>query len=778
MAQKTIFFAYEDGHQDNKDAIGRATLDYNKHQKAYKVKKWEDLRVSGSVIATKVFDQIRQCSKFACDLTYLNHNVLFELGYAIAQKKILKIFLNPSIKDAEKNYSEIKILKTIGYAKFLNAKDISKEFQKSKVEEEALLIEKIIPGYEKVELERDIFLINIKNKNQAAIDIEDFLNIMEKDCITNNEDEIPYQPLAWYLNAILKSKIVILHMVGTEKKDYKATNAEYSLYAGLAYGLGKEVLMIAPEPFKAPIDYSDILIEYSSADDCINKVEAWLENRSKKEQNPLVQNRSESKHDEADVRELNLLKLGIGDGVAERENFDGSNTFVEIEAYIKATQRQKAVVVGRKGTGKSEMFLRIQENLKSDKNNYNIVIKPDSDELLSNVELSNLYDTPRSKKAFLMTVWQYVIFSKIFKQIFENSENLGLTEKECVAINNYHEENEEIFSLNFYGMILYIAGKYADQNIVQDPSLLDKIKRRINPMIVIINNYFEKRKYQKITILADNLDKGWEATSDLDIQSLMLISLMDYVDTLNSQYKNKVSIYSIIFLRKDIYQYILRNVREPDKMVIDVIEIQWDSFPVLLKNVIDKRMLSVLGMDSNVEKIWKDYFNVSGTDHPFEKIRSQIVNRPRDAIYFISKLFESAANNNQLKVIDKDFAYALDAYSKYLHSNLIAELKAEFPMIEDILMALQRVYTGLLSQFIFIPIDNFYKIVQTILNKDETGKFINTLMENNYLVAIIKKHNRVITAYSDLLLAEEEKTFKFFRKNKILLNMRLIPFAE
>jgi hypothetical protein len=482
MAQKIIFFAYEDGRQDNKDAISRAALDYNKHQKKYKVKKWEDLRVSGNIIATKIFDQIKQCAKFACDITYLNHNVLFELGYAIAQKKILKIFLNPSINDAEKNYSNIKILKTIGYAKFLNAKDISKEFQKSTVEEEALLIEKIIPGYEKIELERDVFLINIKNKNQAAIDIEDFLSILEKDCITNNEDEISYQPLAWYLNAILKSKIVILHMVGTDKKDYKATNAEYSLYAGLAYGLGKEVLMIAPSPFKAPIDYADILIEYSSAVDCINKVDAWLSNRFKKEQNLIpVQNISESKPDESDVKELNLLKLGIGDGVAERENLDGSNTFVEIEAYIKAVQRQKALVVGRKGTGKSEMFLRMQEDLKNDRNNYNIVIKPDSDELLSNVELSNLYDSPRSKKALLMTVWQYVIFSKIFKQIFENSKNLGLTEKECETINSYHEENKELFSLNFYGMTLYIADKYADQNIIRDPSLLDKIKKKTIP---------------------------------------------------------------------------------------------------------------------------------------------------------------------------------------------------------------------------------------------------------------------------------------------------------
>ena len=177
MAQKTIFFAYGDGNQDNKDAISRAARDYNKHQKNYKIKKWEDLRVSGKIICTEIFEQIKKCDKFACDLTYLNHNVLFELGYAISQKKILKIFLNPSIENAEKKYSDLKILKNIGYAKFLNSKEIVREFQSSTINDKTLLIEKIIPDYEKIESEYDIFLINIKNKSQAAMDLEEYLDI-------------------------------------------------------------------------------------------------------------------------------------------------------------------------------------------------------------------------------------------------------------------------------------------------------------------------------------------------------------------------------------------------------------------------------------------------------------------------------------------------------------------------------------------------------------------------------------------------------------------------
>jgi hypothetical protein len=194
--------------------------------------------------------------------------------------------------------------------------------------------------------------------------------------------------------------------------------------------------------------------------------------------------------------------------------------------------------------------------------------------------------------------------------------------------------------------------------------------------------------------------------------------------------------------------------------------------------VIDKRILSVLEKNQDIDQIWKEYFKLKKSSSPFEIILKQIVKRPRDAIYFITRLFESAVNNNRISVTDMDLNYALDEYTKFLYNNLIAELKAEFPMIGNILKELQKIYTGLLNQFTLIPIDSFYKIIQIVLSKDETGKLIQVLMENNYLVAIIKTKNQAITNYEDLIVAANEKRFKIFKKNKILLNMRLIPFTE
>jgi hypothetical protein len=779
MSQKIIFFAYEDGHLDNKDAIRKGSEQYNQHQKTYKIRRWEDLRVSGNIIGEKIFEQIRNCDIFACDLTYLNHNVLFELGYAIARNKTLKIFLNPNVLDAKNNYSNLSILKNIGYASFSNSKDILKEFQIKYSGNSNILLQNIIPDYKNILIKNKIFLINTKNKNQAALDIEVYLNSLSEKYISNYEDEIAYQTLVWYLNSILESKIILLHMVGTDKIDYQITNAEYSLYAGLALGLDKKLLIIAPDPFHAPIDYTDILINYNSSDDCIKKIETWLKSKleeilqSNMKSNEITEKIAENK-------ELNLLKLGIGYGVAEKDEVNNSDVFVAIDAYNEALNRNKIIIIGRKGSGKTEIFLRLQENLVSDKNNYNIVIKPDSDEMLSNVELSNLYTNERSKKAFLNTVWQYVILSKIFLQIVKNLNEIDIAEKDEIEAIKFYTDYKDMLELNFYGMILYISNKFYSQNITKDILLLDKIKKLILPMQDTIQIYFNKKKYQKITILADNLDSGWDAKSNLDLQSQMILCLVEYIDHINNKFTVDfdTKIHSVIFLRQDIYRFILRNSREPDKMAIDTFEINWNKFPFLLKDVINKRIQKVLETNRNADNIWAEYFKIKNTTNPLDTIFSYIVKRPRDAIYFISKLFESAVNNNKTIIDDADMNYAIEAYNKFLYNNLIAELKAEFPAIENILKELQKNYSSLSNQFTLIPIDSFYKLVQLHLNKTDADKLLKTMMENNYIVGVIKRSNNIIYNYDALIAKINEKRFKVFKKNKIFLNIKLTQFSE
>ena len=87
---------------------------------------WTDNTVSGKRLITAILGQIDRDQIFACDLTYPNPNVSFELGYAIARFKRIFASLNPSIDDAEKDYKRIYFsLLNMGYTGYDNHEDLA-----------------------------------------------------------------------------------------------------------------------------------------------------------------------------------------------------------------------------------------------------------------------------------------------------------------------------------------------------------------------------------------------------------------------------------------------------------------------------------------------------------------------------------------------------------------------------------------------------------------------------------------------------------------------------
>src|SRR3954447_13562073 len=58
------------------------------------------------------------------DLTSLNPNVLFELGYAVAQHKRTWLLLDTSVTAAKADFNELRLLSTVGYKRYTNSEDV------------------------------------------------------------------------------------------------------------------------------------------------------------------------------------------------------------------------------------------------------------------------------------------------------------------------------------------------------------------------------------------------------------------------------------------------------------------------------------------------------------------------------------------------------------------------------------------------------------------------------------------------------------------------------
>ena len=87
------------------------------------------MNVSGKQLINNILENIDRSDVFACDLTYPNSNVSFELGYAIGRFKRIWISLDTSNEFAEQRYRRLYYgLLGLGYIPYSNSTELAKVF--------------------------------------------------------------------------------------------------------------------------------------------------------------------------------------------------------------------------------------------------------------------------------------------------------------------------------------------------------------------------------------------------------------------------------------------------------------------------------------------------------------------------------------------------------------------------------------------------------------------------------------------------------------------------
>src|SRR4051812_34816560 len=82
------FFGYPSNPATIGETIRTAVTEINRGGVA-QIRTWEGLNISGRIIIQEILQAIDESQFFCIDLTGLNFNVMFELGYAIARNKVI-----------------------------------------------------------------------------------------------------------------------------------------------------------------------------------------------------------------------------------------------------------------------------------------------------------------------------------------------------------------------------------------------------------------------------------------------------------------------------------------------------------------------------------------------------------------------------------------------------------------------------------------------------------------------------------------------------------------
>lgn len=675
MPMESGFFAYPAQPSEIGQCIEIALEKIRKGHQEKTINSWRQLDIVGHFISEEVLSGIRESTFLAADISELNFNVTYEIGYAIGLKKPIILTKNKSVNPKGIRIEDVGIFDTLGYQDYQNSQElvscIFSVDSKTPLETSARLNRKA-----------PVYLLETPFKTDWSGRIVS--RIKKAGYIFRNFDPNELPRLSAYdaIAQVSSSYGVVVPLLSSTASGADVHNLRAAFIAGLADGMNKPFCLIQNGDDPVPLDYRDF-VNVTYHPDEINEIIADFASQ--------IARAFQQNLDEKRVPQRSFLKaLNLGATSAENEMRDLDAYYLETSQYLKALRGEAHLVIGRKGSGKSAIFLQIRD-IERDKNrSKNVVLdlKPDGYKLIKFKErmLSFL-----EEGTYLHTVtafWEYVLLLEICYKIIEKDKKRHLNDhllyegyRSLVDIYNVDEyETEGDFSERMSGLMEKIYSEYQSRygdrsdvrlNAAQITEIIYKhdVRGLRNQLI----SYMERKG--SLWLLFDNIDNGWP-TSGLEHGDLLIVrALIDATRKIERQFgRNNLDINTAIFLRNDVYELLVRETADRGKEASVLLD--WTD-PDLLRELVRLRIVAN-GLDDDIDfqsawlKIFESHY-LGEESSQFLIDRSLM--RPRFLLNLINHCKSFAINLNHEVIASSDIEKGLGAYSADLLKDIGYELR-------------------------------------------------------------------------------------------------------
>ncbi len=689
-----VFFGYPSRPEVRRETLAVAAT-YIGSLPQLEVRTWEALGVGGRILIDAILEAIDGADLTIFDITALSSNVLFELGYAIGHGKQVWATFDQSDQSAKDTWKQFRTLTTLGYAPYANADDIRGAFladmphtRPTTIFED--LIEHTLPPAS----QSTLFYIPSAQETEPARQLTRFLH---KDAqgrglsvTVTDPDEAAFYTLPWYARQIYNSVGVVLHFGADWRVGSRLYNPRSAMIAGLAVGMGRQILMLAEEDYSDPLDYRDFLFVYPNIRSLLDHATTWTQAHLPSREEVLTSRAEPTLRLGAELRSLRL-----GEPVAENEADALSDYFIETANYVEVLRRGQTVFVGRKGTGKTANMIRAAEQLRADSRNLVVVIKPYGYELQGLLRLLRGFDERDLKSYLIETLWKYLLYTEIAKAARDEFVKIPLAARSGTPqqqlfdyVDDPRTNLTDDFAVRLEAAVTGLDFLESGSSLGEERrtiseqlhrGVLREIRRRLSLALT------EKRR---VAVLVDNLDKAWDKSGELDQLARMILGLLVSVGRLGPELENgdrrePLGLTLAVFLRSDIYRHVARVAREPDK--IPVTTILWNNPDTLLR-LIEQRYVAGRERGTPGSELWERFFapDVQGQGTK-DYILSRILARPRDLVYFCNEAVTAAVNAGHTVVETTDIESAERIYSQFAFEAILVENGLSMAQVEDVL---------------------------------------------------------------------------------------------
>jgi hypothetical protein len=671
----SVFLAYPSKRSLIKDAISEA-VDLSSTG-SISLRPWEKMNILGFKLDDLIRQQIDAVDGLLADVTYPNGNVFYELGYAIGRGKPVLPILHEGVDGAVTGVQKTGLFDTTGWLGYSNGVELLDRLQNWQASAWTSKYERRRNHNQPLFVLDTLVKTDFRNHIFHAIDN----SYVQKRSF--DPAEIPRLTAAQAVAEISASAGVVIPKICTELLDSIHHTLRASFLLGLCHGYAIEPLAIQYENSPVAIDYRDFVRNSTFKRETEKYVVEYCEKT-------LIWNQSSVRDDVIPAGILEMIDLGSP--AAENEKQRLGQYFVKTAEYAAALRAEGAVVIGRKGSAKSAVFLQVVADQARNRRTCIVDLRPASHNL-SEVRSALLsFNNTGVFDHTIAAFWQYIIYVEILLKIREMvlpaSRNDFTLQERVRAIEEGFSLNESVVSGDFTSRL-----GAAVREVLQFAERLDdvqQLRRQLTnivfeqPISALRESIVSFREFfDDILFLIDDIDKGWPPKQ---VERQDIITVLHLIEELNrirrDLGKRRVDFRHLVFLRSDVYEQLVEQT--PDRGKYNPINVDW-SDPEQLRHLLQQRVYSTVNSGRGAEAWAAMNPILEGSDAVTLLIRHSL-RRPRFLIDLCERTLSFAINRGHDTVRKADVDDAIRQMSLYLVSDFGYEMRDIAGTPEDIFL--------------------------------------------------------------------------------------------
>ena len=676
------------------------------------IQPWNRNDPSGNPIDQSVYSWVESADGLVADVSEPNHNVTYEIALALAMRKPLRL-IRAKNKDMKLLVS-VGLLHNLGHDEYENRHTLTQILQRA--ESPSLW------PLTKRNREQPVYLLQMSVLDDLLRKITSHIKkTLKLKFRSFNPREIDRLTATEAFEQVTQSFGVVAAWDDRKSSEATRQNQRASFAIGLARGLDIPFLLLAKEDLRLPLDLDEIACRWSGTSDLADIMRSFRD-EVYEAQEAFVETRAS--HSRV------LDKVYCGDPAAENEASKLSDYFLETEQYRLTLGGDLNIVLGRKGSGKTAVFLQARNRIRQEKSNVVVDLQPEGYQLIQFKEMILARLSLGARKEFIASFWEYIIWLEIAYKLLEKDERRARYDSRLLSAydrlkDEYSRRVEGAgdFAERLASLVERICGRFEDKSKeegiqVSSSAMLEVVYgTEIRPLRREVLGYLKSKGI--VFFLFDNIDRFWAPPSFTQVDASIIVGLVESLADIRKRFaQSTVTFHWAIFLRSDVFEFVVQGMADYGKLSVDNVE--WNDRALLIKLFQNRILKGVGGGANSWKEVWKavSVQNVAGKSTLDFLVESSLM-RPR----YLIRLFETARRRaislDKDKIEEEDYAAAVEELGWQVLVDFDRELVDVVPDVEELIFDVVQLGSNI----------SLNELRRTIQNRVDDLSLIDTIVD-------------------------------------------------